>query len=164
MRKIANISAFLLVMVAFAMFAQNAMAEPVIVEEVHNAREEVIGGDADERGCIATAGYLWSEEKQACTRPWEENLDDAAVIEHDASNGERVHVPIEGPPLPDGEDMENGQANAVGDYDHAEMIGIGAPIAPGPDDSQGQETVIAPKQEANWLEWLLQALRAWLPW
>lgn len=43
-----------------------------------------IGGDRDEHGCIATAGYVWCEAKQRCIRPWEE--------ECEAGNGASVDV------------------------------------------------------------------------
>ena len=32
----------------------------------------IVGGDADEHGCIGSAGYTWCEEKQKCLRTWEE--------------------------------------------------------------------------------------------
>ena len=32
----------------------------------------IVGGDRDEHGCIGSAGYSWNEEKQECTRPWED--------------------------------------------------------------------------------------------
>ena len=31
-----------------------------------------LGGDADEHGCMLSAGYSWCELKQKCLRPWEE--------------------------------------------------------------------------------------------
>jgi len=33
--------------------------------------EEDVGGDTDEHGCIASAGYVWCESLQECIRPWE---------------------------------------------------------------------------------------------
>jgi hypothetical protein len=33
----------------------------------------LIGGDADEHGCIGSAGYIWCEAKSKCLRVWEEN-------------------------------------------------------------------------------------------
>lgn len=36
------------------------------------AEETLLGGDRDEYGCIPSAGYTWSEEKQNCIREWEE--------------------------------------------------------------------------------------------
>lgn len=35
--------------------------------------KELVGDDKDEHGCIGSAGYSWSEEKQECVRPWEQN-------------------------------------------------------------------------------------------
>lgn len=34
----------------------------------------VVGNDKDEHGCIASAGYVWSEVKQDCIRLWEEGV------------------------------------------------------------------------------------------
>lgn len=36
------------------------------------SKEQMVGNDKDEHGCIGSAGYTWSEEKQKCIRPWEE--------------------------------------------------------------------------------------------
>lgn len=33
----------------------------------------LIGGDSDEHGCKASAGYTWCESKQKCIRMWEED-------------------------------------------------------------------------------------------
>lgn len=30
-----------------------------------------VGGDRDEHGCIASAGYVWCAKESACARPWE---------------------------------------------------------------------------------------------
>lgn len=35
-------------------------------------QQQVVGGDRDEHGCIASAGYSWCEAKQKCLRTWEE--------------------------------------------------------------------------------------------
>jgi len=43
--------------------------------------KDAVGGDADEHGCIGSAGYSWSEEKQACVRPWEEQDQVACTME-----------------------------------------------------------------------------------
>lgn len=32
------------------------------------------GGDNDEHGCKASAGYVWDEELLQCIRPWETDL------------------------------------------------------------------------------------------
>lgn len=31
----------------------------------------VVGGDVDEQGCRASAGYQWCETTRQCERPWE---------------------------------------------------------------------------------------------
>lgn len=31
----------------------------------------MVGNDADEHGCIVSAGYTWNETSQKCERPWE---------------------------------------------------------------------------------------------
>lgn len=36
-----------------------------------SAAERATGQDADAHGCIASAGYVWSEARQACIRVWE---------------------------------------------------------------------------------------------
>ncbi len=170
-----SISAFLLVMVAFAIFVQNAVAEPMMVEEVHEApAEELVGGDMDEHGCIATAGYIWSEEKQVCVRPWEEDIEANVVIEHDASNGERNIVPKPINTASDGTNMETGDVEEE-DYDHSQLIGIAAPTKSETaivQDMQSNGTkntpVTAPTanpmpiQTLNWFKQLLQALFSWV--
>lgn len=40
---------------------------------VANSNEALLGGDADEHGCIGSAGYTWCDEKQKCLRTWEES-------------------------------------------------------------------------------------------
>lgn len=34
----------------------------------------IVGGDQDEHGCKASAGYTWSEALQKCIRIWEEGI------------------------------------------------------------------------------------------
>jgi len=43
------------------------------------AETPLVGGDKDEHGCIASAGYTWCEPKQKCLREWEEPCGDAAA-------------------------------------------------------------------------------------
>ena len=31
-----------------------------------------LGADRDAHGCIASAGYVWSDAHQRCVRPWEQ--------------------------------------------------------------------------------------------
>jgi membrane-bound inhibitor of C-type lysozyme len=35
----------------------------------------LVGGDADEHGCLASAGYTWCQIKAKCLRPWEEKCE-----------------------------------------------------------------------------------------
>lgn len=37
----------------------------------HAESSPLIGGDRDTHGCIASAGYIWSEPLSQCIRPWE---------------------------------------------------------------------------------------------
>ncbi|MFH0836441.1 MAG: hypothetical protein V1834_04745 [Candidatus Micrarchaeota archaeon] len=41
--------------------------------------EPIVGGDEDEHGCKASAGYSWCELKQKCLRTWEEPCSEATV-------------------------------------------------------------------------------------
>ena len=34
----------------------------------------VVGGDKDKHGCIASAGYTWSEAQKDCIRLWEKGV------------------------------------------------------------------------------------------
>ena len=36
--------------------------------------ENLVGNDKDEHGCIASAGYTWSELLQECIRPFEKGI------------------------------------------------------------------------------------------
>ena len=37
-------------------------------------KEAVVGNDKDEHGCIASAGYTWSEVQKDCIRLWEKGV------------------------------------------------------------------------------------------
>ena len=37
-------------------------------------KESVVGSDKDEHGCIASAGYTWSEVQKDCIRLWEKGV------------------------------------------------------------------------------------------
>lgn len=57
------------------LFTFTILEEIAIVEEkpiTEKPDEELIGGDKDEHGCVATTGYTWCEAKQKCLREWEE--------------------------------------------------------------------------------------------
>lgn len=40
-------------------------------EQTTATKTELIGGDKDEHGCIASAGYSWCAKTYKCERPWE---------------------------------------------------------------------------------------------
>lgn len=48
-------------------------------EESSDKKETVAGGDKDEHGCIASAGYTWSEVQKDCIRLWEKGVRMKAV-------------------------------------------------------------------------------------
>lgn len=39
-----------------------------------SGKTAVVGGDKDEHGCIASAGYVWSEVQKDCIRLWEKGV------------------------------------------------------------------------------------------
>lgn len=41
------------------------------LEAVAGIEQPIVGGDADEHGCRASAGYIWCEKTGQCERPWE---------------------------------------------------------------------------------------------
>lgn len=47
-------------------------------------KTEIVGDDKDEHGCIASAGYTWSEVQKDCIRLWEKGVRLASV--DDAEN------------------------------------------------------------------------------
>jgi len=49
----------------------------------------LVGNDADEHGCIGSAGYSWCEAKQKCLRPWEEDC----VAENTGNVGGNTELP-----------------------------------------------------------------------
>jgi predicted amidohydrolase YtcJ len=42
-----------------------------VFEYAPNTAQTLVGGDRDEHGCIASAGYQWCVKLEACIRPWE---------------------------------------------------------------------------------------------
>ena len=42
--------------------------------ETENTAAPLVGGNRDEHGCIASAGYHWSRVQQRCVRPFEEGV------------------------------------------------------------------------------------------
>ncbi len=43
-----------------------------LIYKKNKEKNIIVGGDKDEHGCIGSAGYTWNENKQECTRSWEE--------------------------------------------------------------------------------------------
>jgi len=63
---------------------------------------KMVGEDKDEHGCIGSAGYVWSEDKKECVRPWEENKKVSHLISPEEfkkklDSGEYVLVDIRTP-------------------------------------------------------------------
>ena len=62
-----------LVVLSQGVFAEGGV--PKIVSEEAPVPEPIVGGDADEHGCIGSAGYVWCPELGKCVRPWEETCE-----------------------------------------------------------------------------------------
>lgn len=45
--------------------------------------KQPVGSDADEHGCIGSAGYSWCEPLQKCIRQWEENCTASQMVGND---------------------------------------------------------------------------------
>ena len=43
----------------------------VICSCSHKTTDRLVGNDRDKHGCIASAGYVWSEARRDCIRIWE---------------------------------------------------------------------------------------------
>lgn len=56
---------------------------------------ELVGNDADEHGCIGSAGYVWCQSKQKCLRQWEEACDENPQSAIQAWLAEEHNLPIE---------------------------------------------------------------------
>ncbi len=65
-----------------------------IATSKQEGEEEKIGGERDEQGCLAAAGYAYDEEIGACIRDWElnENQKDGAKIAVDYLDKDKVTV------------------------------------------------------------------------
>jgi len=59
---------------------KNALAAAIIIailsgcdssQDVSTEKIGLSGSDADEHGCIGSAGYQWCERTNHCERPWE---------------------------------------------------------------------------------------------
>lgn len=60
--------------------------------------QQLTGADRDSRGCIGSAGYIWSEARQSCLRVWEEGIrltapgTDAACLVVLSADGTRAEL------------------------------------------------------------------------
>jgi len=85
----------LLIILTIYIFTRQSVSSP--------STEPLVGNDADEHGCIGSAGYVWCEVLQKCLRPWEEPcyveisdeqmIKDALIAKHDWS-GENIKITI----------------------------------------------------------------------
>jgi len=68
--------------------------------EGDNTDINMLGGDLDDNGCIASAGYTWCDELNKCLRPFEEDCTATVVTDNtetDAEDQDDVLPPILGP-------------------------------------------------------------------
>lgn len=64
----------LMVIVAVPFFSLKITRQTIPVPDADvSPTMQPLGGDADEHGCIGSAGYSWCEAKQKCLRTWEES-------------------------------------------------------------------------------------------
>jgi len=59
-------------------------AEICTMQCVQVCQLDIVGGDSDEHGCKASAGYSWCEEKQKCLRTWEEPCTEPEITDFDS--------------------------------------------------------------------------------
>jgi len=89
-----------LIIIALGIFVFTKInyTEPTQNSPLNNNGEGIVGADADEHGCIASAGYLWCAAKQKCLRPFEEFCPEAARIiveEIESASGVKLIGPTE---------------------------------------------------------------------
>ncbi len=57
--------------------------------------EMMVGNDADEHGCIGSAGYVWNDTSKMCERPWEKKIYNTS-IDFLAAEGQTCEVATDG--------------------------------------------------------------------
>lgn len=67
MKKVKLLMALVCVATALYSCKNSAMKS----QQSEEQKEEILGGDADEHGCKASAGYTWSEVRKDCIRVFE---------------------------------------------------------------------------------------------
>ncbi|MBW2991236.1 hypothetical protein KY348_06050 [Candidatus Woesearchaeota archaeon] len=70
----------ILIALASLFLITGCVQKKVIIDD---KKQEPIGGDKDEHGCIGSAGYTWCEAKQKCLREWEEPCEAATEPEEE---------------------------------------------------------------------------------
>ena len=68
---------YIIIAILLALFLIGIFGIPYLYKDT--SEDQLVGGDKDENGCIATAGYTWNITKQECVREWEEALKDACT-------------------------------------------------------------------------------------
>ncbi len=59
---------------------ENTKITPIPPTSPTLTQPPLVGGDVDEHGCKASAGYSWCDAKKSCIRVWEEPCDDEEAI------------------------------------------------------------------------------------
>lgn len=62
-----------------SVITSDSNVKPTIIRET--PAQTLVGGDQDEHGCKASAGYSWCEIKEKCLRTWEEKCEEEKVEE-----------------------------------------------------------------------------------
>ena len=84
------IALFVTAFVFFTVRVVREEPEPVkksnveLIDPAPDRSAGMVGNDRDEHGCIASAGYTWSELLQECIRPFEKGIKLLSVEENDA--------------------------------------------------------------------------------
>jgi len=91
---------FGLLVVSQAVFAEDPVLEPVLIDANLPIEEPIVGEDEDEHGCIGSAGYIWCPELEKCVRPWEEECESwEKEIEENGFPETGGELPVLGAPL-----------------------------------------------------------------
>ncbi len=68
--------------IALAILAALVLIASMVVLRNGINKEQIIGGERDEHGCLNPAGYSWNETLQVCLREWEVAGADRQVLEY----------------------------------------------------------------------------------
>lgn len=64
-----NLFIFFIVLLASCQSSNNAATSKVMADTL-----SIVGNDKDDKGCIASAGYKWSQLRNDCVRPFEDGI------------------------------------------------------------------------------------------